>query len=154
MSEFGATTSTSLVGFDTEWAGLDQVGWAYWAWKYYDDPTGSSAEGLVQPDGNYIADRDGPVADVPPGGGRRPQFDPVQPLHRRPSTWCTRPALAAHGVTSIVVPASQHYPNGWCAAVKGGRITSAARRDPSHRPDHRSPGAGLRLGDGGGCPSG
>ena len=51
MSEFGATTSLALAGFDTEWAGLNQVGWAYWAWKYYDDPTGSSAEGLVLPDG-------------------------------------------------------------------------------------------------------
>ena len=53
MSEFGATTSVALAGFDTEWAGLNQVGWAYWAWKYYDDPTGSSAEGLVLPDGDY-----------------------------------------------------------------------------------------------------
>ena len=42
-----------LVGFDTEWAGLDQIGWIYWAWKYYDDPTGSSAEGLVLPNGSY-----------------------------------------------------------------------------------------------------
>jgi hypothetical protein len=53
MSEFGATTSVALAGFDVEWAGLDQLGWIYWAWKYYDDPTGSSAEGLVQPDGSY-----------------------------------------------------------------------------------------------------
>ena len=29
------------------------MGWVYWAWKYYDDPTGSSAEGLVLPNGNY-----------------------------------------------------------------------------------------------------
>ena len=53
MSEFGATTSIPLAGFDVEWAGLDDLGWIYWAWKYYDDPTGSSAEGLVQPDGSY-----------------------------------------------------------------------------------------------------
>jgi hypothetical protein len=24
----------------------------------------------------------------------------------------------------VEIAASQHYPNGWCAAVKGGRITS------------------------------
>ena len=53
MSEFGATTSIPLAGFDVEWAGLDELGWIYWAWKFYDDPTGSSAEGLVQPDGSY-----------------------------------------------------------------------------------------------------
>ena len=53
MSEFGATNSVPLAGFDTEWAGLSTVGWIYWAWKYYDDPTGSSAEGLVLPNGTY-----------------------------------------------------------------------------------------------------
>ena len=34
------------------------------------------------------------------------------------------PSLSARGATVIVVAASQHYPTGWCAAVKGGRITS------------------------------
>ena len=53
MSEFGATDSVPLAGFDVEWAGSSTVGWIYWAWKYYDDPTGSSAEGLVLPNGSY-----------------------------------------------------------------------------------------------------
>ena len=70
MSEFGATTSVPLAGFDVEWAGLDQLGWIYWAWKYYDDPTGSSAEGLVQPDGTYSPIVTRPVAHVSTGGGR------------------------------------------------------------------------------------
>ena len=34
-----------LAGFDTEWAGLDQIGWIYWAWKYYDDPHGILGRG-------------------------------------------------------------------------------------------------------------
>jgi endoglycosylceramidase len=34
------------------------------------------------------------------------------------------PTVAARGVTTIDVAASQHYPNGWCSAVKNGRITS------------------------------
>ena len=29
----------------------DEVGWIYWAWKYYGDPTGSAAESLVMADG-------------------------------------------------------------------------------------------------------
>ena len=29
-----------------------EVGWAYWAWKYYGDPTGSAAESLVMADGH------------------------------------------------------------------------------------------------------
>ncbi len=123
MSEFGATTSTSLVGFDAEWAGLDQVGWAYWAWKYYDDPTGSSAEGLVQADGNYS-----PIVTVL--SRTYPQEVAGQPnsILFNPFTGAFNmvyaPGLAAHGVTDIVMAASQHYPDGWCAAVKGGRITS------------------------------
>jgi len=35
------------------------------------------------------------------------------------------PTQAARGVTTVAIAASQHYPNGWCSAVKGGRITSA-----------------------------
>ena len=51
MSEFGATTSEPLMERLTKIADELQLGWTYWQWKYYDDPTGSSAEGLVQADG-------------------------------------------------------------------------------------------------------
>ncbi len=123
MSEFGATTSVALAGFDTEWAGLDQLGWIYWAWKYYDDPTGSSAEGLVQPDGSYspivtVLSRTYPqaVAGVP--------NSIIFNTFTGAFNLVYAPTLSAQGVTTIDVAASQHYQNGWCAAVKGGRITS------------------------------
>ena len=123
MSEFGATTSIALAGFDTEWAGLNQVGWAYWAWKYYDDPTGSSAEGLVLPDGNYspivtVLSRTYPQAVA--GIANSVLFNPFTGAFNM--TYA--PSLASHGATVIDIAASQHYPTGWCAAVKGGRITS------------------------------
>jgi endoglycosylceramidase len=35
------------------------------------------------------------------------------------------PSVSARGQTIINVAASQHYPNGWCAAVKGGKIVSS-----------------------------
>lgn len=124
MSEFGATTSPALAGFDTEWAGLNQVGWAYWAWKYYDDPTGSSAEGLVQPDGSYtpivsVLSRTYPqeVAGIPTSI----VFNPFTSAFAMNYT----PSLSAQGVTSVAIAASQHYPKGWCAAVRGGQITSS-----------------------------
>ena len=124
MSEFGATTSTALAGFDTEWAGLNQVGWAYWAWKYYDDPTGSSAEGLVLPDGNYspivsVLSRTYPQEVA--GIANSVLFNPFTGAFNM--TYA--PSLSARGPTVVVVAASQHYPTGWCAAVKGGRITSS-----------------------------
>ncbi|HEX3981432.1 MAG TPA: cellulase family glycosylhydrolase, partial [Acidimicrobiales bacterium] len=51
MSEFGATTSEPLMDLLTRNADELQLGWTYWQWKYYDDPTGSSAEALVQSNG-------------------------------------------------------------------------------------------------------
>ena len=125
MSEFGASTSVQLVGFDAEAAGLDELGWAYWAWKYYDDPTGSSAEGLVLPDGSYS-----PVVSVlartypqqVAGDPNSIQFNPFSGAF----TMVYAPTLAARGVTTVDVAAAEHYPNGWCAAVRGGRITSAS----------------------------
>ena len=124
MSEFGATTSIPLAGFDVEWAGLDQLSWIYWAWKYYDDPTGSSAEGLVQPDGTYspvvtVLSRTYPQAVA--GDPNSVIFNPFTGAFNM----VYAPTESAHGVTTIAIAASEHYPNGWCSAVKGGRITSS-----------------------------
>jgi endoglycosylceramidase len=124
MSEFGATTSVSMVGFDTEWAGINGVGWAYWAWKYYDDPTGSSAEALVLPDGTYS-----PIVQVlsrtyPQETAGIPQSFLFNPFTGAFSMIYT-PTVGAQGSTVIDIAASQHYPSGWCAAVRGGQITSS-----------------------------
>jgi endoglycosylceramidase len=124
MSEFGATTSVPMVGFDTEWAGINEVGWAYWAWKYYADPTGSSAEALVLPDGTYS-----PIVQVlartyPQEVAGNPQSFLFNPFTGAFSMIYT-PSVAAQGSsTVIVIAASQHYASGWCAAVRGGKITS------------------------------
>ena len=151
MSEFGATTSVALAGFDVEWAGLDQLSWIYWAWKYYDDPTGSSAEGLVQPDGSYspvvtVLSRTYPQAVA--GDPNSVIFNPFTGAFNM----VYAPTEAAHGVTTIAIAASQHYPNGWCSAVKGGRITSRARCDPPHRADGRASRGGVHHRDGGVVP--
>jgi endoglycosylceramidase len=123
MSEFGATTSQALVGFDTEWAGLDDVGWIYWAWKFYDDPTGSSAEGLVLPDGTYspvVAELSRTYPQQVAGNPVSIQFNPFT----GDFAMTYSPGVSSGGTTNIFVAAQQHYPNGWCAAVRGGHITS------------------------------
>ena len=51
VSEFGATSNPALLTSITAALDDEKVGWAYWAWKYYDDPTGSAAESLVMADG-------------------------------------------------------------------------------------------------------
>jgi endoglycosylceramidase len=124
MSEFGATSSVPLAGFDTEWAGINEVGWAYWAWKYYDDPTGSSAEGLVLPDGTYS-----PIVQVlsrtyPQEVAGNPESFLFNPFTNAFSMIYT-PSASAQGATVIDIPASQHYASGWCAEVRGGKITSS-----------------------------
>ena len=123
MSEFGATNSVPLAGFDVEWAGLSTVSWIYWAWKYYDDPTGSSAEGLVFPNGTYtpivtVLSRTYPQEVA--GVANAVLFNPFTSAFSMAYT----PSVSARGQTIINVAASQHYPNGWCAAVKGGKIVS------------------------------
>jgi endoglycosylceramidase len=124
MSEFGATTSVPLMGFDTEWAGITEMGWIYWAWKYYDDPTGSSAEGLVLPNGTYspivqVLSRTYPqeVAGNPISFLFNPFTDAFSMIYS--------PTAVSRGDTVIDIAAAQHYPNGWCAAVKGGKIVSS-----------------------------
>lgn len=123
MSEFGATTSVPLAGFDVEYAGLEDLGWIYWAWKFYDDPTGSSAEGLVEPDGTYspivgVLSRTYPQAVA--GDPNSVQFNPFTGGF----TMVYAPTVATSGVTTIAIAAGQHYPDGWCTAVKNGRVTS------------------------------
>jgi endoglycosylceramidase len=124
MSEFGATTSVPMVGFDTEWADISEVGWAYWAWKYYVDPTGSSAEALVLPDGTYS-----PIVQVlsrtyPQETAGNPQSFLFNPFTGAFSMIYT-PSVAAQGSSTVIdIAATQHLASGWCAAVRGGKITS------------------------------
>ena len=46
-----AASPSLLVATSRPQLDADQVGWVYWAWKYYGDPTGSAAESLVMADG-------------------------------------------------------------------------------------------------------
>jgi endoglycosylceramidase len=51
LSEFGATGSSALLDRETHYADVLQLGWTYWTWKSYSDPTGSSDEALAGPTG-------------------------------------------------------------------------------------------------------
>ena len=97
-----------------------QVGWIYWSWKYYGDPTGSAAESLVMADGHLrstaeVLSRAYPeaVAGTPLQFSYSPQTDvftwrtcPTTACMRRRSSSCRRrcttgtataPARRAHG---------------------------------------------------------
>ena len=123
MSEFGATTSVAAGRVRRRMGriGPARLGLLGLEVLRRPDRLVGRRPGAARRD--VLADRDGAVADLSAGGGGRRQLDPLQPVHRRLRLTYT-PSTAARGVTSIEVAASQHYPDGWCAAVKGGRITS------------------------------
>ncbi len=131
VSEYGATSSVSLLESITaaQWRHL--VGSAYWSWRYYGDPTGSAAEALVGPGGTLRSTARVLAATYPEAVAGRPTsvvFDPASGAF----SLRYRPTAQVRGPTVIFVPVRIHYPDGYCARVLGGRVTSA-------------PGAGLLL---------
>ncbi len=53
MTEFGATSDPTLADYLVLDAATIGLSWAWWAWRYYDDPTGSSAEALIDDSNQY-----------------------------------------------------------------------------------------------------
>ena len=128
VSEFGATSSPLLAASITAKMDAEQVGWAYWSWKYYGDPTGSAAESLVMADGRLrstasVLSRVYPqaVAGTPLRYSFSPQTDVFDmeyvPNHR------------IHAPTLIFVPTLVHYRHGYCARTTGASVTSARGSD-------------------------
>ena len=106
----------------------EQVGWIYWSWKFYGDPTGSAAEGLVTSHGQLkttarVLSRTYPeaVAGRPIAFDYSPDTDVFHlsyaPNHR------------LHAPTVVFVPTQIHYSRGYCAKVSGGHVTSAPGSD-------------------------
>jgi endoglycosylceramidase len=128
VTEFGATSSPSLLGAITSQLDAEQVGWIYWSWKYYGDPTGSAAESLVMADGHLrstaeVLSRVYPqaVAGTPLQFSFSPQTD-VFDMSYAPNHRVDAPTL-------IFVPTGVHYRQGYCARTTGARVTSARGSD-------------------------
>ena len=129
MSEFGATSSPELMDRLTRIADELQLGWTYWAWKYYGDPTGSSAEALVDANGNLAPTTTSLARAYPQAIAGSPSsfsFDPgVREFHL---LYVPNAQIAAP--TVIFVPVAVHYPKGYVASVVGGVILS--KPDATH----------------------
>ncbi len=128
VTEFGATSSGALLSRITADMDARQVGWTYWAWKFYGDPTGSAAESLVMADGRLrptalVLSRTYPqaVAGVPISF----DFSPSTGVFRMAYV----PDHRIHAPTVIFVPTMIHYPHGYCARASGARVTSARGSD-------------------------
>lgn len=128
VSEFGATSNSTLLAAVTAATDRNLVGWTYWAWKYYSDPTGSSAEGLVLPDGKLRATASVLSRTYPEAIAGRPTSMSFNPT----SGAFELDYVADHAVsapTVIFVPVQIHYPSGYCAKVSGGSIISRPGRE-------------------------
>jgi endoglycosylceramidase len=124
VSEFGATSDPGLLTVVTAQANAHLVGWAYWSWRYYADPTGSAAESLVMADGRLRSTASVLSQTFPEAVAGRPtaiSFSPATGAFRLDYL----PDLSIHAPTVIFVPRQVHYPDGYCAQVIGGRVTSA-----------------------------
>ena len=123
MGEFGATHDPELVSTAAVQGDQFGIGWAYWSWKYYGDPTGSSNEALVSDNGKLYPqassiDEAYPIAvagtvvlDV--AGVNSP---------RLLLQYNSDPRIDAP--TLIHVPVGR-FPHGYCAEVVGAKVISA-----------------------------
>ena len=123
LSEFGATSDPQLLSRLTAEADHSLVGWAYWSWKFYADPTGSSAEGLVTPDGTLrstatVLSRAYPLAIA--GRPTSLSFNSTSGVFHLSYV----PNHAVDAPTAIFVPTQVRYQSGYCARASGANIVS------------------------------
>ncbi len=123
LTEFGATTDTTDLARITSDANADLVGWIYWQWINYPDPTGSHSSALWPPrqaTPSQLAVLSETYASAVAGTPTSMSFDPTTAsftLH-----YTSNPRISAP--TVIVVPVSTHYRAGYCPRVTGAQVTS------------------------------
>ncbi len=123
VSEFGATSSSALLRSLTGDEDRFLVGWAYWSWKFYRDPTGSAAEALVTAKGTLRSTARVLSRAYPQAIAGRPRS-----MMSNPTTGAFKlqyvPERTVHAPTLIFVPVQIHYPSGYCTRVSGGSVIS------------------------------
>jgi endoglycosylceramidase len=123
LTEFGATTDTADLARITSDADASLVGWIYWQWINYDDPTGSHSSALWPPRAatasqlNVLSQT---YASAVAGTPLTMSFDPRTASFEL--RYRSNPTISAP--TVIVVPVSTHYPHGYCVRASGARVTS------------------------------
>jgi endoglycosylceramidase len=152
VSEFGAGNNIDGIGHVADLIDGHKQGWTYWAWKWWNDPTGSEDEWVADANGVLNQDKAAQLARTYP---RSISADDPGTTGREP-TWCftrhvppggvasTCPgregrftldydANAPGGVTAIFVPvrapldaAHRLYQNGYVVtSLTGAHVTSA-----------------------------
>jgi len=130
LTEFGATDDLAMLRQTTAAADARLIGWQYWQYKNWSDPTttsqGSGAQGLFADDADLGSAKQDKlrllVRTYPQATAGIPlalSFDPDSGAFR----YRYQPR-AARGPTQIYVPLALHYPNGYEVTVSGARVVS------------------------------
>ena len=123
LTEFGATTDTADLTRITFDANANLLGWIYWQWINYDDPTGSHSSALWPPrnaTASQLQVLSETYASAVAGTPTSMAFNPDTAAFTM--GYESNPAISAP--TVIVVPTSTHYPHGYCLRVSGARTAS------------------------------
>ncbi len=128
LTEFGASDDLGDIGRVTKLADQHLVGWTYWSYKSFGDPTGAAgAESLFSDDtdlGTLKAPKADllirPYAQAIAGTPQAMSFDTSSKAFSL--TYAPRTSTAP---TEIFLPARQ-YPNGYQVSVQGGQVVSVA----------------------------
>lgn len=136
LTEFGATDRLDVLNQVADLADQRLVGWQYWAYKNWRDPTTESQTS----GGQSLFARDDDLASVkldklrvlsrcyPQATAGIPlelSFDPDSGAFSYRYT-----PRAAGGPTEIYVPVALHYPRGYAVSVSGARVVSAPDASP------------------------
>ena len=125
LTEFGAEDDLTDIGRLTQYADQHLTGWLYWAYKEWNDSTGSSDEGLYGNDADPSTVKAAKVALL---SYPYPQAMAGTPMALswdaagRVLSFSYRPNAAA-GLTDVFVGAGT-YPNGYQVTVTGGSVRS------------------------------
>jgi endoglycosylceramidase len=122
LSEFGATGNTTLLDGVTGETARREIGWTYWSWKYYDDPTGSTDEPLANTDDHLLPQAVSlaiPYAEAIAGEPTETAYDPTSRIFTL--TYTVDPSVDA---PSVIITAPARYSEGYCASASGATIVS------------------------------
>ncbi len=127
MTEFGSSDDLGDISRVTQLADQNLSSWNYWAYKTFNDPTGSGqTESMFSNDQDTGSVKTGKLALLerayPQATAGTPislSFDPASGNFSYSYT-----AEPASGPTVIYVP-SLHYPNGYSVSVQGAQVISA-----------------------------
>lgn len=144
LSEFGAGEDTTDLSRVAGLADAKLLGWTYWQWKQYGDPTGGATEALVSTKANGEDAIDPikaavvvqPYAQAVAGTPTSMSYDPTSRAFTL--TFVPDPAIAAPTVVFVPIDSFYDvYPSGYCARASGASATGTGDKllvtDPTAR---------------------